>query len=788
LTDAKGATRTFGRDATGRERSFTDALGRTTRRTFDDSGNLVSVTEPSGATFRTEYNAVGDVTRRIGADASVVSFEYDAVGRRTGMTDATGTTRYGYDAAGRLLTVTQPDSSRFTMSYDAAGNRTSLQYPDGLKVSYRYDATNNMIGLDSKAGNAKYTLNPDGLLLNEKLPDGIEHRYSYSGDLLVRYEELRNGRHTRDTTLTRDSDGLITAQIDGNEKLEYRYDAADQLTAVRSGTHDVLGATYDEVGNRTSITRDGAETRLTYDAADQLVATDTDTHHVAYGYDPAGRLVEQTDGAQRRTIAYNGFGLPSVTTLTQGKKSETRHATYDGDDLLAALTTTTSDRDHPNHDRSTTTRYSWSATDEVPQLLTQDVTDHHASPSTADCRADADARPDRADANFVYGHTRTLADAWCGSAVFAQDAFGSAVRTDETSPWVQATEYDTFGHPADEDRDARSLGEPGRGDQPKFGYRSELALDNAVYLRARIYDTTTSRFTARDPLATRVGQTDIVSPYAYANNSPQDYVDPTGEFPIGIGQFLAPILDGLVAALRTTGLDCPEPSNSPDDYDKCFQGIPFPLKTRGGYKGVEWALNGAEGPLSELWYDRRRYEYAARAFVVNYLSEEYDNFVEEFWDIFDKGLNVDVDWEVGPRSGARQPGPNGDFFPHHGYIDLVTKEKNIYEVKRWENGKNVLAVELQLAEYEYFHYRDWGIVWEFGTELTDWADGFEVSRREGWFGRESTDVIVWGADAGHIYFDEEKNVDDKTRAKIKAKTKGSKGKIGGKGPKIRGRR
>jgi hypothetical protein len=51
-------------------------------------------------------------------------------------------------------------------------------------------------------------------------------------------------------------------------------------------------------------------------------------------------------------------------------------------------------------------------------------------------------------------------------------------------------------------------------------------------------------------------------------------------------------------------------------------------------------------------------------------------------------------------------------------------------------------------------------------------------------------VIVWGdADnPGHIYFDDENNVDDGTRAKIKAKKKGGKGKIGGKGPKIRGRR
>jgi RHS repeat-associated protein len=45
------------------------------------------------------------------------------------------------------------------------------------------------------------------------------------------------------------------------------------------------------------------------------------------------------------------------------------------------------------------------------------------------------------------------------------------------------------------------------------------------YLRARYYDPATGQFLTRDPLVAMTSQ-----PYAYANNSPLNYTDPSGEF------------------------------------------------------------------------------------------------------------------------------------------------------------------------------------------------------------------------------------------------------------------
>ncbi|MGC5020336.1 RHS repeat-associated core domain-containing protein [Micromonospora sp. DT47] len=624
---------------------------------------------------------------------------------------------------------------------------------------------------DPKSGDARYTLDPDGRLLTEGLPSDWERRYHYEGGLLTRFEDLRNGKHARLTDLSYDADGQLKTKVEGSDEFTYSHDPAGQLVAVTNHDETVLQATYDPVGNRTSIRRDGVETRLTYDAADQLLSAVTGTERVDYRYDTSGRLVEQSDAATRRTTSYNAFGRPDTVTFTDGKVTQTRQHTYDGDNLLAVLTSTTKQED-ADAPRTRTMRYRWSRTDPVAQIL-QQREDPGAGRNATCPNNDDGPDPDgeyRADANFVYGHGRVFADSPCGSGTFARDAFGSAIQTGDTWRWAQSSEYDVFGVPKPNDAEGSGTGQPPL--DPRFGYRGELASGGTIYLRARSYDATVGRFTARDPLATEAGQTDVVSPYAYANNSPLNFADPRGEFPMP--DDVLNIIAGLVPSLAA-GQPCPEVENTPNPRrPKCFQGIQ--LMTRGGYDGKEWALNGAQAPLSEMWYARpSQGEKAAQAFAINELSERRDGAFWAFWDMFDYGLNINVDWEVGPKSGGFQQRSDGIWImPTNTFrLDLVTDEKDIYEVKRWDNGKGRDIVTKELAEYHTLE-KEWNIVWEDSIELRDWADGFEVSYSDGFLGlfnRKETDVLVWGtSDAGHLYFDEAELADEGARAKMKAKT------------------
>jgi RHS repeat-associated protein len=556
VTDAKGATTRYGYDADKRLTPSTDPLGRTTLRAYDESGNLVTVTDPSGQAQHMAYDPDGRLTTWTGTDGTVVTFTYDAIGRRTSMTDATGTTRYSYDGAGNLVTVTEPDGATTNLGYDAAGQRTSLTYPDGLEVTYGFDGNGRLTSLrDSRAGQAAYALDPDGRLLTEQLPGRLARRYEYEHGLLRRFLAISDGRPVARTTFDHDPDGRILAEHDDDRVREYRYDRAGQLVytgsrpvAQRAGRNQAEAEThltYDAVGNRASIRRGGAETHYRYDAADQLVAAATGARHTEFRYDSSGRLTEETDGAARRVIEYGGFGRPSVVTRTGQGRSEQTHAIFNGDGLVTSLVITAVG-ERSEEEQSASVHYRWSAGDQVPQILSQ-----------RSDRALDDTLNDRNEplsADFSYGYGRVFASTERGGATFHQDAFGSAIRTDETRDWAQAHAYDVFGEP-----DGATGGEPRHAgvrppELPRFGYRGELALERMLYLRSRAYDTSLGRFTTHDAVSVPTPQQPLANPYAYADNDPLDLTDPLGRQATGIAALVArsiAIADAAMEANRS---------------------------------------------------------------------------------------------------------------------------------------------------------------------------------------------------------------------------------------------
>ena len=352
------------------------------------------------------------------------------------------------------------------------------------------------------------------------------------------------------------------------ETARYRYDPAGQLISItredradrrrdeprparrqderdRRAEFPELHLTYDVLGNRASFRLGDEVTRYRYDAASQLLASEGRGRHTEYRYDPAGRLTEEHERERegehrdddlaggrpgergeeflRRTISYNGFGQPVSVTRTVRGRSEHSQAVFNGDALLASLTLTSEDRDR-DEQRAASVRYRW-GTGQVPQILAQ-----HAEPGLDDAERD---QPGRLDAEFAYGYGRTFASWAHGAAVFHTDALGSAVRTEDTEPWVQARRYDTFGapegmpedgpepreRPEHPERPERERHEPPEHERPapeapelpRFGYRGELALGPMVYLRARTYDAQLGRFTTPDPLALQARQTAAVS-------------------------------------------------------------------------------------------------------------------------------------------------------------------------------------------------------------------------------------------------------------------------------------
>lgn len=103
---------------------------------------------------------------------------------------------------------------------------------------------------------------------------------------------------------------------------------------------------------------------------------------------------------------------------------------------------------------------------------------------------------------------------------YHHDQLGSTrVLTDASGSVVASYTYGPYG---------RLEVATGSSDQP-FGFAGEYADAETgfQYLRARYYDPATAQFLTRDPLEPVTG-----TPYAYANNSPLSFTDPSGESPL----------------------------------------------------------------------------------------------------------------------------------------------------------------------------------------------------------------------------------------------------------------
>ncbi len=108
----------------------TDARGCLTSLTYDNLNRLLG---------KSYSNASAGNIAAIAANASPVSYNYDqgtnGIGQRTGMSDASGSVSWSYDARGRLVSELRQVGSYGTFAsawgYNSADGLAWMQYPGG---------------------------------------------------------------------------------------------------------------------------------------------------------------------------------------------------------------------------------------------------------------------------------------------------------------------------------------------------------------------------------------------------------------------------------------------------------------------------------------------------------------------------------------------------------------------------------------------------------------------------------------------------------------------------------
>ncbi len=141
FTDCSGYETHYEYDCFGQMTAVHHEEGASLYRNYDNRGQLISVKDTQGRETRYEYNAAGDLTVIVTPDGNRSETQYDAWGKAISTTQGGLTRSMEYDAAGRVITLTNENRSHSNFSYDTLDRLVQQRGFDGRTQRYRYDLT-----------------------------------------------------------------------------------------------------------------------------------------------------------------------------------------------------------------------------------------------------------------------------------------------------------------------------------------------------------------------------------------------------------------------------------------------------------------------------------------------------------------------------------------------------------------------------------------------------------------------------------------------------------------------
>ncbi|WP_237225336.1 DUF6531 domain-containing protein, partial [Rothia nasisuis] len=335
ITDPAGAVTRRTYTQLNQVDSVTDALGRVTRATYDAAGRQLRQTDPSGSTSTWTYDAAGRETSLSVDGRLVSSVERDLGGRSVRIRDFSCGEQVDhelvYDRVGRLLSRSRGDQST-RWSYDAAGKVLSRTDAVGGTVSYAYDAAGRLVrASDSAGGQVEYVYDGASRIISASTAELVSSWVYTEGAVSGHVLTDAGGQTLAQSVISRDEWGrVVSVQKQGTgaelSSVAYGYDEASQLVSVTGGHRQVAARyEYDVCGRLTrSVGADGVERVFAYDEASQLVSVTASSGEVTiFLYDGLGRRVRQedADGAVRE-FAYGPTGYLSTVELGDGTEGE----------------------------------------------------------------------------------------------------------------------------------------------------------------------------------------------------------------------------------------------------------------------------------------------------------------------------------------------------------------------------------------------------------------------------------------------------------------------------------
>jgi RHS repeat-associated protein len=307
---------------------------------YDEAGNLIQKTDARENVTRYVYDALNRLTHIHFADvAQDIEYSYDegenGIGRRTGMTDPSGATSFGYDPRGRLVEKKSTINGHeyvLERKYSPGRRLKTVTYPSGhvIDFSSRHGDTQKI--KDVTVGFTYFSLKLISNLGYNPFSGAKEMDTGFGGRIYNEQSECAclersNPGASMEQTYTYDNNRNLTS-IRGTNVSWYNQDFYyDNLNRLKKaiGGYGNIRYKYDRVGNRLRRKVSGQTETYTYHRGTNRLKSVIGSETIDYSYDKNGnptqignrtfqyndnnRLVKVKEGGS--TIAhysYNGLG------------------------------------------------------------------------------------------------------------------------------------------------------------------------------------------------------------------------------------------------------------------------------------------------------------------------------------------------------------------------------------------------------------------------------------------------------------------------------------------------
>ncbi|MGT2969480.1 RHS repeat-associated core domain-containing protein, partial [Streptococcus azizii] len=509
------------------------------------------------------YDDFGNISQLTYPDGSSVSYTYDDLDRLTSVTDKDGKkTTYRYNEAGDMTQVTRGDGTKSFLTYDRGHRVTEMVHrdqKDKLIASYAYEyddgdyITKETITQDGETLIQAYTYDSLGQVISMVVTDkegkelsSLTYSYDLAGNKLTSTETIEGKEETTrftyddhnrliklenkdgTTSYTYDKNGNRISSQKNDEKLDYIYDTENRLLAVKDKAGLLFAALYDGDDNRvfTASRKEGKHSYRLFKREEKKKSPHTAPNGEAhslfwYGF---SQNVLQSLSSLPQTIGTIWHAMfDDVSTAYHKKVAKDRandeglvvnppdlgnlpgegEVTYASEvkEVLIPYTTR-EDSFHYYEERNYVNDVNRKHT-EVLQTYDREL---------------------KARETYTYGqgrssyHNHGTGDTY----QYLTNQAGSVTGLTKDGQAVASSKYQLYGSTKD------STDETGNPYAYNGEARDSTGLD---YLRARYYDSQAGTFLTEDSYQGELDDPLSQNRYAYVQNNPVNYTDPSGHFP-----------------------------------------------------------------------------------------------------------------------------------------------------------------------------------------------------------------------------------------------------------------